>query len=134
MKRFFLASLMATTVLAGASSQAAQYDLREQTPAVAAALANRQQRYDALKQMKAAGVVGEDNQGHVARLGGGSEVAELVAEENTDREVVYRAIVEQNGLPSEAITIVRQVFAETQREKASASERLQLPSGEWMAK
>ena len=113
---------------------AGQYDLKEQTPAVKAALANRQARYDALVRAKASGAIGEDNQGHVARVTGGSEVADLIAAENADREVIYRAIVEQNGLPADAIATVRQVFAETQRNRAAPGDRVQWPSGEWVNK
>jgi len=113
---------------------AATYDLREITPTVQEALNNRKARFVELAQQKAAGTIGEDNQGHVALLGGGSEVAALVAAENADREVIYRAIVEQNGLPREAVTTVRTVFGQTQRDRAGPGERVQLPSGEWTTK
>src|SRR3989338_5546511 len=86
---------------------AGPYDLKEKTPAVQEALANRQARYQTLTQLKAGGAIGEDNQGHVARLGGGPEVASVVSEENDDRETIYRAIVQQNNLPAEAIATVR---------------------------
>ena len=113
---------------------AGQYDLKEITPAVKEALAGRQARYDTLTQLKAPGAVGEDNHGHVARLSGGDEVAGIVAAENADRETIYAAIVQQNGLPADAIDTVRQVFAETQRNRAAPGEKMQLPSGEWTTK
>ena len=113
---------------------AGPYDLKEITPAVKEALAGRQARYDTLTQLKAPGAVGEDNHGHVARLSGGDEVAGIVAAENADRETIYAAIVQQNGLPADAIDTVRQVFAETQRNRAAPGEKMQSPSGEWMTK
>ena len=117
-----------------ATCWAGAYDLKEKTPAVQQALNNRQARYAELASQKTAGAVGEDNQGHVAQLSGGSDVAALAAEENADRDVIYRAIVEQNGLAPEAITTVQQVFGETQRTRAGTGERVQLPSGEWTTK
>ena len=117
-----------------APAVAGSYDIRYMTPAVTAALANRQARYDALARAKASGAVGEDNQGHVARVTGGSDAADIIAAENSDREVIYRAIVEQNQLPAEALTTVRHVFAEVQRTKAVPGDRVQLPSGEWAQK
>ena len=119
---------------AAAACWAGAYDLKESTPAVQQALNNRQARYAELASQKTAGAVGEDNQGHAAQLSGGPDVAALVAEENADREVIYRAIVEQNGLPPDAIASVRQVFGETQRTRAAAGERVQWPSGEWTTK
>ena len=117
-----------------ATACAGPYDLKEITPAVKEALAGRQARYDTLTQLKAPGAVGEDNHGHVARLSGGDEVAGIVAAENADRETIYAAIVQQNGLPAASIDTVRQVFAETQRNRAAPGEKLQLPSGEWTTK
>ncbi len=127
---------LATMVTLGlaATCWAGTYDLREKTPAVQQALNHRQARYAELASRKAAGAIGEDNQGRVAQLGGGSDVAALVAEENADRDVIYRAIIEQNGLAPEAIATVQQVFGETQRTRAIAGERVQAPSGEWTTK
>ncbi len=117
-----------------ATCWAGTYDLRETTPAVQQALNHRQARYAELASQKTAGAIGEDNQGHVAQLGGGSDVAAVVAAENADRDVIYRAIVEQHGLSPDAMTTVQQVFGETQRTRAGAGERVQGPSGEWTTK
>lgn len=129
-------TLLATMVTLGlvATCWAGTYDLKETTPAVQQALNHRQARYAELASQKTAGAIGEDNQGHVAQLGGGPDVAALVAEENADRDIIYRAIVEQNGLAPEAMATVQQVFGETQRARASAGERVQEPSGEWTTK
>lgn len=113
---------------------AGPYDLREQTPEVTQALAGRQGRYQTLQDQKTAGVIGETNAGLVEALGGGEEVLALTEAENADRLVLYRAIVEQNGLPTDALRTVQEVFADVQRAKASPGHRLQLPTGEWTTK
>lgn len=129
MKTSLIATMAAVSI--AATAWAGMYDLKEQTPEVAQALNGRQARFGQLAQQKIAGTVGEDAQGHVAQLGGGADVAALVAAENADRETIYQAIVSQNQLPADALATVRQVFGETQRQRAKAGERVQLPSGEW---
>lgn len=113
---------------------AATYDLKEQTPAVTAALEGRKARYDQLNDDQAKGWIGENNQGLVSKLGGDAAVDQMVAAENRDRMVIYQAIVQQNGLPPEALAAVQQVFAETQRDRAQPGDPIQLPSGEWTRK
>ena len=123
---------VAALTLAMPMAFAGTYDIKEMTPAVQQALNNRQGRFAELAAQKAAGTIGEDNEGHVQQLGGGADVAALVSAENADREAIYTAIVQQNGLPADAITTVRHVFAETQRNRAAPGDRTQLPSGEWV--
>ncbi|MBI1953703.1 MAG: DUF1318 domain-containing protein [Candidatus Omnitrophica bacterium] len=107
-------------------------ELKYTTPEVQAALDSRRNRFEKLKTYKAQGLVGEDNQGHVASFGGDANVASLVEAENRDREVVYQAIVQQNNLAPAAIETVRSTFAQVQREKAELGEKIQQPSGEWV--
>ena len=108
--------------------------LKFTTPEVQKAIDSRRDRFSQLKDTKAQGVVGEDREGHVSALGGGSDVQALVEAENQDRETIYRAIVEQNSLPPDSISTIRAAFAEVQREKAEPGERIQMPSGEWNTK
>ena len=132
------ASIMLGLLLAGtlgsAPARAATYDLREKTPAVETALAGRQRRFAQLAAAKARGSVGENAQGLVTQRSGGSDIADLVSAENGDRLVIYRAIVEQNGLGDGALSTVQQVFAEVQREKAAPGDPIQQPSGDWATK
>ena len=109
-------------------------ELKVVTPAVQEAINARRSRYDQLKALKAQGVLGENNEGHVAVLTGDADAEKLAAEENNDREVIYKAIVEQNKLGRDAITTIRTTFGEVQREKASAGEKIQNPAGEWVTK
>ena len=108
--------------------------LKTTTPEIQKAIDSRRDRFSQLKTYKSQGVIGEDNQGHAAVLGGGPEVAALVDAENRDRETIYKAIVQQNNLVAETIDTIRATFAEVQREKADSGEKIQLPSGQWQTK
>jgi len=108
--------------------------LKYTTPEVQQAIDSRKDRYGQLKAYKVQGVVGEDNQGHVAALGGRADLQTLMEAENKDRETIYRAIVEQNNLSPDALSAIRATFAEVQREKSDPGDKIQLPSGEWTAK
>lgn len=134
----FLPTLLLPTLLLPTlypqTALATTYDLREQTPAVKAALDGRHARYAQLNAAQAKGWAGEGNQGLAVKLGGGPEIDALIAAENQDRMVIYHAIVEQNHLPPEALATVQQVFAETQRDRADPGDPIQLPSGEWTRK
>ena len=98
------------------------------------AVTARRNRFAQLKAYKSQGLIGEDNQGHVRALGGGTAVQQMVADENRDRETIYQAQIAQKGLPADAITTIRAAFAAEQRERADAGENIQLPSGEWVTK
>ena len=120
--------LMVSGVLQGF---AGQYDLKEMTPEVKQALANRQQRYEQLQQLKAAGDIGESNQGYVEALKGG---ASLAAAENQDRRVIYNAIVSQNSFGSGGLSQVQKTFADVQKDKARSGDYVQSASGSWNPK
>jgi hypothetical protein len=107
---------------------------QELSPEVQQAVNARRDRFQQLKGHKAQGLVGEDNQGHVAALGGGSEVQSLVEAENRDRETIYQASLKQKNLSPDAIGTIRATFAQEQRERAEPGEKIQMPSGEWVTK
>ena len=94
-------------------------------------LENRKNRYSDLQSAKAAGQIGENNQGLVSPLKGGDPLA---AAENENRLVVYQTIVEQNGFGPGGLEQVQRVFADVQREKARPGDYVQTPSGEWKQK
>ena len=111
---------------------AGSYDIKEMTPEIKQALSNRQARYGQLKQLKSEGAIGENNQGYVDALSGaGNSIAEA---ENSDRRVIYSAIVQQNNLGGNGLAQVQKVFAEVQSDKAAAGESVQSASGEWTKK
>lgn len=104
------------------------------TPAVQQAIENRKARHSELQPLKLEGVVGEDNQGTVKVLKDSPEGARLAMSENQDREIIYQALAQQNGLGPGGLAQVREVFAEVQRGKARPGEFIQLRSGEWVQK
>ena len=110
---------------------AGSYDLKEMTPEVNRALENRKNRYSDLQSAKASGLIGENNQGLVSSLKGPTP---LVSAENSDRSVIYQAIVEQNGFGPGGLAQVQQVFADVQREKARPGDFIQSSSGQWEQK
>ncbi len=134
MRSFKKSFLMVTCLLATgiSTAEAGAYDIRENTPEVQSAISGRQSRFSALKQLKAQGAIGENNRGYVDALdSAGSAIAQA---ENSDRRVLYRAIVDQNNLGAEGMDKVEMVFAEVQRDKASAGEKIQDPSGKWITR
>lgn len=106
----------------------------ELSPEVMQAVNSRRDRLGELKSHKAQGNIGEDNQGHVAALGGGADVQALVSAENQDRETIYQAQLKEKGLPADALSTIRAAFAEEQRNRAEPGEKIQSPSGEWTTK
>ena len=126
---FFLA-----LVLVSPRAFAASYDLKEMTPAVKQAIENRKVRYAELEALKRQGSIGEDNQGLVKVLKDLPSSGPVALAENYDREVIYQAIVEQNGLGPEGPDQVHAVFAEVQRGKAQTGDFIQLRTGEWVQK
>ena len=108
----------------------AKYAIKEMTPEVKGALDNRRDRFDKLRELKASGAIGENNHGYVEVLkkeGDGQSIADA---ENKDRKVIYQTIAEQNGLDN-AIATIETVFAQVQRDKAEAGDRIQLEDGTW---
>ena len=88
-------------------------------------------RLPTIVDLKARGVVGENNQGYLDMLKGQSEKSELVAVENEDRRTVYTQIARQTGTSPE---IVGQRRAIQIAEIASSGEWLQDAAGKWYQK
>jgi uncharacterized protein len=109
----------------------AQYDLKELTPAVRQALDQRRDRFDEIKALKAKGMIGENNQGYLEVLVSDNRASELARAENHDRLMIYKTIVEQNGLEG-ALSTVEKVFAQVQAGKAEAGEMVQNNAGRWI--
>ena len=133
MKRFIL-SICMLAMVAGTALAVGAYDLKEMTPTVKAAFEGRKARYAELKSLKGQGAVGENKSGYVTALGAVPGVNDVVQAENTDRKVIYQAIVEQNGLNGSELATVEKVFAQVQRDKADAGEKIQNEDGNWGTK
>lgn len=123
--RTFLRSflLLLSLVLAPVASRAAELD------AVKARMEERVATVDAMKDRK---VVGENNRGFLEARGAVSPADDkIIADENSDRRTVYRALAAQTGVDSN--TVGRQ----RAQQIAIRSKRgvwVQDPSGEWRQK
>ena len=112
---------------------AEKYTIKEMTPQVTAALENRRDRFASLQQLKRQGDVGENAQGYVEALSGNSKAKVIVDLENADHAVIYKTIAQQNNL-SNALSIIEQIFAQTQRDNAEPGNKIQLENGSWGVK
>lgn len=89
------------------------------------------ERLPVIVDMKARGVVGENNQGYLELLRGQTENQDLVAAENRDRRAVYEQIARQTNTN---IQVVGQRRALQIAERASPGEWLQGAQGNWYQK
>jgi len=132
--RNLIAAALIALFICPVALHAGQYDLKEMTPEVQAALSARQNRYAQLKALKPQGIIGETHHGYIKVLQPSPEASALAEEENRDRGIIYRAIILQHALGSEGLAAVEKSFGAVQLEKASPGEMVQLPSGEWVRK
>jgi uncharacterized protein YdbL (DUF1318 family) len=82
-------------------------------------------------ELKAAGVIGENNQGFLSHVGDRKPDPALVDAENKDRKRVYEAIAKQQGTTA---AVVGQRRAMQIAEKAKPGEWLQDAGGKWTRK
>src|SRR3990167_1086879 len=95
-----------------------KYSIKEMTPEVQTALENRRDRYEKLAELKAKGIIGENNQGYVIVLVENKEAQDIADAENKDRKIIYNTIAQQNGL-MDALQTIEKVFAQEQAERAN---------------
>ena len=93
--------------------------------------ARMKKRLPVLKELKAKGIVGEDNQGYVQFVGAKEEKADVIAAENKDRKTVYAAIAKQQGTTAELVGKRRALQI---AKKANPGEWVQDASGKWIQK
>ena len=132
-QKFLIIAILGMMFLTPLTWAQAKYSLKEVTPAAQAALDGRRSRYDQLAQLKAKGVVGENNRGYVEVIGSDPSAQLIVQAENKDRAVIYKTIAEQNGLMGQ-LEVVEKVFAQVQHDKAQAGEKIQNENGQWAVK
>ena len=111
----------------------AKYSIKQMTSEVQAALNNRRDRFNQLRQLKSSGAIGENNKGYVEVLKAEGDAQSIADAENQDRHVIYQTIAEQNGLEN-AIGTIESVFAQVQEDKAEAGDRVQGQDGGWITK
>jgi uncharacterized protein YdbL (DUF1318 family) len=93
--------------------------------------ARMKNRLPVIKELKAKGIVGEDNMGYLQFVGGEKEKADVVAAENKDRKTVYTAIAKQQGTTAELVGKRRALQI---AKKANKGQWVQDQSGKWYQK
>ena len=94
--------------------------------------ARMQQRLPTIVELKSEGVVGENNMGYLEFVPGAApKMANIIAEENRDREMVYDAIAKQQNTSADLVGKRRAI---QNGQRAAAGEWLQDDSGKWYKK
>ncbi len=102
-------------------------------PVLQQALESRRSRFEQLHDLKAKGIVGENNHGYVELFESNSAAKSLLESENRDRKMIYQTIAEQNGLEGQ-LNLIEEVFAQVQRDKADSGDKIQDADGRWIQK
>lgn len=94
--------------------------------------ARMQERLPAIVQMKAEGIIGENNKGYLEFVPGAMQkMQDVVANENKDRAMVYEAIARQQKTTPALVGERRAIQI---AEKAGPGEWLQDQAGNWFKK
>lgn len=89
------------------------------------------QRLPVIVELKAKGIVGENNQGYLAFVTGQTSDDALVASENKDRKAIYAHIAKQQNT---SLAVVEKRRAITLAERAVPGEFIQNTAGAWIKK
>jgi len=89
------------------------------------------QRLPVIVELKAKGIVGENNQGYLAFVSGQTQEEALVASENNDRKAIYTQIAQQQNT---TLDLVEKRRAITLAERAVPGEFIQNAAGAWVKK
>jgi len=82
-------------------------------------------------ELKAAGIVGENNLGFLAFIGGNQSEQALIEAENQDRQLVYSAIAKQQGTTADVVGRRRALQI---ADNAKPGEWIQDTGGQWAQK
>ncbi len=88
-------------------------------------------RLPVIKELKARGIIGENNRGYLAYPGKKKEKKDLVAKENADRKKIYKMIAKQQGAK---LALVEKHRAAQLEKKARSGQWLQDAKGKWYKK
>ena len=88
-------------------------------------------RLPAIRELKAQGIVGENNQGFLEFLKSADQDQDVVESENSDRRRVYKAIADQQGTSADDVGRLR---ATKNSERARSGDMIQNEKGEWIRK
>jgi uncharacterized protein YdbL (DUF1318 family) len=124
MKTVLIRVLLALTFVLGSAAVLRAEDL-------GAVKARMSQRIGQLDGLKRSGAIGENNRGFVEVRDGGGDAANIVSDENHDRETVYAAIARQTGASADAVGRAR---AKKIASESAPGVWLQDDSGRWYKK
>ena len=119
--RLWIPLALLLTLLAGGAAAQSLSDIKERM----------KNRLPEISDLKARGIVGENNTGFLAFVGDQKEKANVVEAENADRAAVYQHIAQQQGASA---TLVGKRRAAQIRQTAPAGVWLQDDGGNWYRK
>ena len=93
--------------------------------------AQMKQRLPALVELKSQGIIGETNRGYLAFVGSEKPQADVVAQENQDRKIIYTYIAKQQKVSLELVESRR---AAKLAQQAKPGEYIQDQAGNWVKK
>lgn len=131
--------LVSTSVQAQAQDKVADPEISN--PAIRKIIDSRAQRLREINELKAQGVLGENNEALLdirsldqLPLPRRAEVQRLVKAENKDREQMFKEIAAATGADPSTLPQIRTTYAETLRENARPGDWIQKPDGSWQRK
>ena len=89
------------------------------------------QRLPAIVDLKARGIVGENNQGYLAFVTGKKAQENIIASENQDRKTIYSHIAKQQNT---SLKLVEKRRAIQLADRAKSGEFIQKSNGTWVKK
>ncbi len=89
------------------------------------------QRIPVIAELKAKGIVGENNRGYLAFVGSARASEAVVAAENRDRKAIYTHFAKQQKT---TVDVVEKVQAKRKAQKAKPGQYFQKPDGKWIKK
>lgn len=89
------------------------------------------QRLPAIVDLKAKGIVGENNQGYLAFVTGKKAQENIIASENQDRKTIYSHIAKQQNT---SLKLVEKRRAIQLADRAKSGEFIQKSNGTWVKK
>ena len=100
--------------------------------ALAAGIKERmKQRLPVIADLKAKGIIGEDNKGYLGFVTGARAQEAVIAADNKDRKMIYTHFAKQQNT---SLEVVEKVQAKRKAERAKPGEFFQNPDGSWHKK
>lgn len=88
-------------------------------------------RLPEIADLKAKGIIGEDNRGYLGFVTGNRVNEALITAENKDRKLIYSHLAKQQNTTLE---VVEKIQAQRKAKKARPGEFIQNPDGKWVKK